>query len=117
MKISLDILAVGNEHSKLVGVQTAILKEGHWAFVNEIHIAPASMEMWAALSDAIVAAEAFSQTKCTLTLPWLRKVAEMERPVAMEPPRESMSTLTRLPYWLANIVSTTLWSLSTKSLA
>lgn len=31
------------------------------------YIAPESMEMWAALSEAMVAAQAFKPTKCTLT--------------------------------------------------
>ena len=51
------------------------------------------MEMWAAPSEAMVAADAFRPTKCTLTLPWFLKAAEIDRPVASEPPRLSISTV------------------------
>ncbi len=71
------------------------------AYLRSRHISLMQMEIYVLPSEEMFAAEALGPTKCTLTLPWFLKAAEIDKLVASKLSRLLISTL--LPWFLSTL--------------
>ncbi len=99
VEVGLDFLAVGDERSELVAVEAAPLEEGHRAFMHEVHCPSIDGDTGRAeRSDGCGGSIEAHEMHID--------IAVIERPVASEPPRLSIRTLTCFPSFFASSRST-----------